>query len=210
MILRTWRFLTIILVSLSMAMAFCHLLQLPPRMSYDGTQWVTTQSLYHQLFGTVGALIEVGALLLATVLLLTVWRRRPAFQWTLFGTVCLFVAHGAWWMFIAPVNAEIATWTSDTIPADWTWRRSQWEYTHTARAILEILGLSAFVLSVLVETPSQRPHRRTKVTSDSSQRSAPYVHPGWKTASNTVAAKDQHTFTNEIRPQNIRTLWHFL
>lgn len=194
MILRTWRFLTIILVSLSMAMAFCHLLQLPLRMSYDGAQWVTTQSLY-QLFGTVGALIEVGALLLATVLLLAVWRRRPAFQWTLFGTVCLFVAHGAWWMFIAPVNAEIATWTPDTIPADWTWRRSQWVYTHAARAILEILGLSALVLSVLVETPSQRPRRRAQVTSDSSQMSALYVHPGWRTAPNAGAARDQHSFT---------------
>jgi hypothetical protein len=195
MILRTWRFLTIILVSLSMAMAFCHLLQLPPRMSYDGAQWVATQSLY-RLFGTVGAFIEVSALLLATVLLLAVWRRRPAFQWTLFGTVCLLAAHAAWWMFIAPVNVEIATWTPDTIPADWTWWRNQWEYTHTARAILQILGLSALVLSVLVETPSQRPRRQAEVTSDSPQRSAPYVHPGWKTASNAVAAKDQHIFTN--------------
>jgi len=194
MILRTWRFLTIILVSLSMAMAFCHLLQLPPRMSYDGAQWVTTQSLY-QLFGTVGALIEVGALLLAIVLLLAVWRRRPAFQWTLFGTVCLLVAHGAWWMFIAPVNAEIATWTPDTIPADWTWWRSQWEYTHAARAILEILGLGALVLSVLVETPRQRLHARAELTSESSQMSAPYVDPAWRTAPNAGAARDQHSFT---------------
>ena len=129
MFLRAWRFLTIIFVSLSMAMAFCHLLQLPPRMSYDSAQWVATQSLY-QLFGTVGAFIEVGALLSATVLLLAVWRRRPAFQWTLFGTVSLFVAYGAWAMFIAPVNAEIVTWMPDTIPADWTWWRSQWEHAH--------------------------------------------------------------------------------
>ena len=192
MILRTWRFLTILLVSLSMAMAFCYLPQLPLRMSYNGAQWVTTQSRY-QLFGTVGTLIEVGALLLTTVLLLAVWRRRPAFQWTLFGTVCLFVAHGAWGMFIAPVNAEIATWTLGTIPADWTWRRSQWEYTHAARAILEILGLSALVLSILVETPSQRSRRRVQVTSDS--LSALYVHPGWRTAPNAGAARDQHSFT---------------
>jgi len=79
MILRTWRFLTIILVSLSMAMAFCHLLQFPPCMNYDGAQWVATQSRY-QLFGTVGELIEVGALLLTTVLPMAVWRHRPAFQ----------------------------------------------------------------------------------------------------------------------------------
>jgi len=194
MILRTWRFLTIILVSLSMAMAFCHLLQLPPRMSYDGAQWVTTQGLY-QLFGTVGAFIEVGALLSATVLLLAVYRRRPAFQWTLFGTVCLLAAHVAWWVFIAPVNAEIATWTPDTIPADWTWWRSQWEYTHAARAILEILGLSALVLSVLVETPTQRLREQAALTTDPSQMTTPYVDPAWRTAPNVDTTRDQCVYT---------------
>src|SRR5262245_28034302 len=135
MLLRIWRFFTIILVSLSMSMAFCHLLQLPPRMSYDGAQWIATQSLY-QTFGTVGAGIEVGALFMVIVLSLAVWHRRPAFQWTLFGTVCLLLAHVAWWVFVAPVNAEISKWTPETLPTDWTWWRSQWEYTHAARAIL--------------------------------------------------------------------------
>jgi len=198
MILRTWRFFTIIFASLSMAMAFCHLLQLPPRMSYDGAQWIATQNLY-QLFGTVGALIEVGALLFVTILSLMVWL-RPAFQWTLFATVCLLAAHAAWWMFIAPVNVEIATWTPDTIPADWMGWRNQWEYTHTVRAILDILGLSALVLSVLVETPSQRSRRRAEVTSDSSQRSAPYVHPGWKTASNEVTSGSSQRSALYVHP----------
>ena len=195
MILRTWRFFTIIFASLSMATAFCHLLQLPTRMSYDGAQWVATQSLY-QSFGTIDARIEASALLLATVLLLIVWRRRPTFQWTLFGTVCLLAAHAAWWMFIVPANVEIAKWTPDTVPAGWTWWRNRWEYTHTVRAILDILGLSAFVLSVLVETPSRRSRRRAEGTSSSPRSSALYVHPGWKTASTIVAANDQRLFTN--------------
>jgi hypothetical protein len=33
-------------------------------------------------------------------------------------------AHAAWWVFVAPVNAEISTWTPDAIPGDWTWWRS--------------------------------------------------------------------------------------
>jgi len=194
MLLRTWRFFTIILVSLSMAMAFCHLLQLPPRMSYDGAQWVATQSLY-QLFGTVGAFIEVSALLLATVLSLAVCRRRPAFQWTVFGTACLLVAHAAWWVFVAPVNAEISTWTPDAMPADWTWWRSQWEYTHAARAILGIFGLSALVLSVLVETPTHRLHERAVQTSDATKVSAPHVDPMRDQSPQMAAGKDRHVFT---------------
>lgn len=193
MLLKTWRFFTIILVSLSMAMAFCHLLQLPPRMSYEGSQWITTQSLY-QTFGTIGAAIEVGALVMTIVLSLAVWRRRPAFQWTLFGTVGLLLAHVAWWVFVAPVNAEISTWTPDTIPADWTWWRSQWEYTHAARAILEIFGLSALVISVLMETPTHRVREHTVVTSHPSTRSEPYIEPP-RTSSQEIAIKrDQRPF----------------
>ena len=197
MLLRTWRFFTITLVSLSMAMAFCHLLQLPPRMSYDGAQWVTTQSLY-QMFGTIGAFIEVGALLLAIILSLAVWRRRPAFQWTLFGTVCLLMAHVAWWVFVAPVNAVISTWTPDTIPADWTWWRSQWEYTHAARAILEIFGLSALVISVLVETPTHRVREYTAVTSHPATKSEPYFEPPRGTSQETAVKRDSAFFHREL------------
>ncbi len=35
MLLRVWRFLTLMFTALSMAMAFSHLLQMRPRMSYD-------------------------------------------------------------------------------------------------------------------------------------------------------------------------------
>lgn len=181
MLLKTWRFFTITFASLSMAMAFCHLLQMPPRMRYDGAQWIATQGLFH-MFGTIGAAIEVGALFLAIVLSLALWRRRPAFQWTLFGTACLLVAHLAWWIFIAPVNNVIATWTPETIPSDWMWWRSQWEYTHAARALVDILGLSALVISVLVETPTYRVRKHTEVTSYPSTRSEPYIEPPLTTA----------------------------
>jgi hypothetical protein len=64
------------------------------------------------------------------------------------------MAHVIWWIFINPVNAEVSTWVPDAIPADWMRYRSQWEYTHAARAVLQIMGLSALVISVLAETPS--------------------------------------------------------
>lgn len=39
------------------------------------------------------------------------------------------------------------------MPPDWMRFRSQWEYAHSARAVIEIAGFSALVLSLLVETP---------------------------------------------------------
>jgi hypothetical protein len=40
------------------------------------------------------------------------------------------------------------------MPADWMRLRNQWEYTHAARAVLQIVALGALVFSILVEIPT--------------------------------------------------------
>jgi hypothetical protein len=47
----------------------------------------------------------------------------------------------------------LATWTTDSFPADWTRYRDQWEYTHAANAVIKLVALSSLVLSLIVETP---------------------------------------------------------
>jgi hypothetical protein len=63
MLMKTWPLITIILASLSMGMAFCHLLEMPPRLSWDASLWVetTVTGNVFRLFGTIGAAIETGA-----------------------------------------------------------------------------------------------------------------------------------------------------
>jgi hypothetical protein len=65
----------------------------------------------------------------------------------------MVTAHGIFWIWIAPVNAAMASLTPETLPADWMNLRKQWELTHAARALLEIIALGAVVYSILVETP---------------------------------------------------------
>ena len=152
MFLTIWRFTTIILTALTMGMAFCHLLEMPARLTWDAALWVTTTvpgGLYW-LFGTVGACIDVGSWVTASTLVFLVRKRTPTFQWTLVGACLLVAAHALWWFFVFPVNAEIATWTSETIPANWEPWRIQWEYTHAVRALLQIVGFAALLLSVLL------------------------------------------------------------
>jgi hypothetical protein len=154
MLLKTWRFVTIMLTALSMGMAFCHLLELPAKMAYTGALWLTLLQTLYGAFGTIGAFIEVGAVITAAVVAFLVRRRRPAFGWTLLGTLCLVAAHVAWWVWVAPVNATMAPLTPETLPADWMALRDQWEYTHAARAVLQIVALGALLFSILAETPS--------------------------------------------------------
>lgn len=62
-------------------------------------------------------------------------------------------SHAAFWIWLAPVNATIAALTIENLPAGWMELRNQWEYTHAARAVLQVIALGALVFSVLVETP---------------------------------------------------------
>lgn len=152
MLIRNWRLLTIMLSALSLGPALGHLLELPAKMSYAGSMWLAVSQTLYASFGTVGATFEVSAVIAAFVLSFLVRKRWPAVGWTLFGAICLTASHAAFWIWLAPVNATIATLTTDALPTDWMALRSQWEYTHAARALLQGIGLGALVFSVLVET----------------------------------------------------------
>lgn len=154
MLVRTWRWLTIMLTALSLVPALAHLLEMPAKMTYDGALWLRLQQTLYGAFGTFGAAFEVGAVVTAIVLVILVRDRRPAFGWTLLGAMCVVAAHVAFWIWLAPVNATIAATAPGTLPADWMGLRSRWEYTHAARAVLQIIALGALVFSVLVETPA--------------------------------------------------------
>jgi hypothetical protein len=125
-------------------------------MRYGGLLWVTVQQSLYRVFGTIGAFIEGGALFAVAVLVFLVRAHRPAFALTLVGTACPAVAFAAWVALIAPVNAAVSRWTPESVPAEWTRLRARWEYTHAARAILQLTGLGALVLSILLETPAER------------------------------------------------------
>lgn len=154
MLLRTWRLLTVMLAALSLAPALGHFLELPAKFTYSGPLWLTLQQTLYASFGTIGAAFEVGAVVTTVILVILVRERRPAFGWTLLGAVCVVAAHVAFWIWLAPVNSTIATLTPETLPPNWMELRSQWEYTHAARAILQIIALGVLVFSVLVEIPA--------------------------------------------------------
>ena len=150
------RFLTIVFVGFGMGPAIGHLLEMPAKMTYDGALWLKLlQTLYPPAFGPVGGTVEGVAAILSIVLAFLVRRRGPAFRWTLLGSACMVAAHVSFWLWVAPVNSVMLKLTPETLPADWTHLRNQWEYTHATRAILQLIALGAFTCSILVETPKQ-------------------------------------------------------
>lgn len=158
MLVRSWRLLAIMLTALSLGPALGHLLELPAKMTYAGALWLTVSQTLYATFGTVGAAFEVGAVVSTVVLTIMVRQRRPAFGWTAFSALCAIISHAAFWIWLAPINATIAALTIETLPSNWVELRSQWEYTHAARAVLQTIALGALVISILLETSRKVSH----------------------------------------------------
>jgi hypothetical protein len=62
--------------------------------------------------------------------------------------------------------------TPDTLVIDWTRLRDQWEFAHASRAILQIVALGAFVLSILAEMPTVDPPNSDKPRYDPTRGNA--------------------------------------
>ncbi|GAP96620.1 hypothetical protein NIES2104_31630 [Leptolyngbya sp. NIES-2104] len=155
MFLKIWRFITLILVALFMGLEFAHTLELPAKMQYDRTLYITIQNSLYRYFGAPGpgAFITVGAVLCAIALTVLVRKRRPAFWWTLAGTLCLAIAFPAiYFLRIEPVNVVIEQATA-VVSADWVRLRNQWEYAHAMNFIFSLVSFSAFVISIVVDAP---------------------------------------------------------
>ncbi|MGV0103883.1 DUF1772 domain-containing protein [Nostoc sp. DSM 114160] len=157
-LIQLWRFITMMLASFSLGLSMAHLLELPRRMQFDQQLWVkvTVFENVYRYFGSVGAAFEIGSVLAAIVLGFLVRKRGSTFYWTLVGAIFLVLALVSWVIFVAPMNAEFATWLTNRVPSNWTRYRNQWEYTHAVNALLKIIGFSSLVISVLVETAKRK------------------------------------------------------
>jgi hypothetical protein len=157
MALTTARFFSLLLVALTLGMTFCHVMEIPGKLRLDGAAWLTVQHNLYVAFGTVGAVIELLAILLTWVVVFLVRRRRPAFFWTLGAAICVTAGLVDWFLLVAPMNAALSGWTPETLPANWTSYRNQWEAGHAIHAAFFGLGFSALVAALLAETLRDAP-----------------------------------------------------
>lgn len=162
--LRTLRLLALLFAALGLGPGLAHVLELPPKMRYDAQTYATVTGTLYRLFGSVGAAIQVGALLLAAGLTLRLRRgRRPGFWLTLAGTLGLALSLVLWALLVYPVNAEwagvIAT-SPDQVPRAYERLRPRWEYGHAAAFAAWLAGFVLLLLSVVRETPEEAADHR--------------------------------------------------
>ncbi|HYX63993.1 MAG TPA: DUF1772 domain-containing protein [Burkholderiales bacterium] len=145
MALKVARFLSLLFVALALAPAMAHLLELPNKIGLSRDEYLTVQHIYNgwALLGFVvySAIFSTLALALLTL------RRRGEFGYALTAFLCLVGTQVVFWWFTFPANRATANWT--VLPDNWIALRTQWEYSHAASAVLDLVALLAVMLAVL-------------------------------------------------------------
>ena len=160
--LQTLQALTILLAAIGMALSLAHALEFPGKRRLDRDAYLTTQAIYYPGF-TIGGAFEPLAMIATFALLLFTPLGTAAFWLTLAAFAGLVLAHAIYWVITHPVNKVwlkdekldkaggrfFATGTS-TAEGDWAALRDRWEWSHVARALLELSSLIALVIAAVL------------------------------------------------------------
>jgi hypothetical protein len=152
-----WRFITIVLVALTMGLAFTHVFELPAKMAYDASLYISVQrSLYAAWIPLhLSGMLEPAAIITSILLTIGVRRRRRAFWLSLWAVVALLAAFPfAYFLLVEPVNEIFQATTA--VPANWEELRIRWELGNAIRFMLQLIALSLLLLSVLYETGKRK------------------------------------------------------
>jgi hypothetical protein len=149
--LKVLRFVAVMLAALTLGMGFCHLMELPARMAWDQYLWVgsTVQGGLYRMFGTLGAAIDVAAVIMLIVLAYIMRQKDRGLTALAAGLYVLALA--LWWTVVFPVNVELAKWVNGPVPADWLQWRARWEWGHAFNTLLQLIGFAALIWSIPVQ-----------------------------------------------------------
>lgn len=130
MLVKAWQCITILLTALLVGMTFCHVLELPAKMEYPASLYLTLHRTLYAAFGPPGPgpFIEIGAILAAGVLVFLVRKHPPAFWLTLLAVSSLATGLAVYFAFVEPANVEMKGWILAAPPSDWTNWRDRWDY----------------------------------------------------------------------------------
>jgi hypothetical protein len=138
--------------ALGLAMGAAHALELIPKMGYDADLYLAVTSTLYRLFGSVGAVIQVGAAVAVAALLWPLRRDKPAFHFTLAALVALLISLALWTALVMPVNTQwggVLRSDPASAPAAYARLRPRWEYGRVAAFAAWLIGFACLALSVL-------------------------------------------------------------
>ena len=101
---RFWQGLTILLVSVGMALSLAHVLEFPGKRRLGREAYFVVQTIYCPGFTVGGPLGEFGAILATLVLLAVTPFASRGFWPTLVAALAMLSMHASYWVWTHPVN----------------------------------------------------------------------------------------------------------
>ena len=159
--------LTVMVVSVAMALVLAHALELPGKMRLTKEQYLAVQPIYYPGF-TFGGMAEPIGLVLLLVLLFHTPTATTAFWLSGSAFVALLAMHATYWLMTHPVNNfwlkdipldragtgffsfGAANRTDECGTPDWTMLRDRWELSHLVRTGFGLLSLVLLVTAVAI------------------------------------------------------------
>lgn len=154
MFLKIIRFISLICAALVLGLTLAHDLEIPGKHLLSGAEWLAMQNTFYGGFALVGGVAEVLGLISTGLLAYLLRRKRSAFILTLIAALCFAGMLALFAFGNNPINLQVASWTPQTLPANWRALRDAWDSFHAASSGLAALALVLLLIGTLRETPS--------------------------------------------------------
>ena len=104
-----------------------------------------------RIYGTLAPFWYAATLLLNISVTWTLYRPAPLVEFWLAATAALIWLCVIIWtvLALAPVNAEVAAWKMDDLPANWQQRRVLWDRRHRLRVVLIAVAFLLMTVAIL-------------------------------------------------------------
>jgi hypothetical protein len=146
-------FVALLASALVLGPALAHLFELPNKIDLPRDEYFIVQKAYRG-WSQLGWLLLVQIASLAAAAYLA--RMNPrTLTLVLLALVSVVAAQVVFWLFTYPANVATVNWTQP--PDSWEKLRRQWEYSHVAGAILQLLAFCLLVLAVLSRPSTTNP-----------------------------------------------------
>lgn len=141
------RFITILFVTITLGTLLAHLFALPRKINLSKENYQLVQQLYRG-WSWIG-FAEIGAILLTIGWVYNDQKRKRTFPYLLTAALCFIISLAVFFLFTFPANRATHNWLQ--LPANWETLKKQWEYSHAARAVINLAGFSLLIIVLLKE-----------------------------------------------------------
>ena len=143
--LRIFFFISLLFSALALGAALAHVLALPHKIYLPKEEYFAIQQIYRGwTLSGIGVVVSLISTLILAVMVIT---KRSMIFLLLAALLCLAGSQAVFWIYAYPVNKATFNWV--TQPDNWEVLRNQWEYSHLAGAVLNLVAFIFLVLAVL-------------------------------------------------------------